>query len=147
MKQLRSRAWYSGKVVFGVFSVLASTVGSAHAEKETVSQNGVTLTIGYFAGGGEDGSGAPTQEPGLDVERARVCAEKPKALTSAVLWMPDHGHGSSPTRVVADAAASGRCFWIEDVEFIMPGDWEIRLQFADDDRAVFKLHIHGDHGH
>lgn len=47
-------------------------------------------------------------------------------LTPAVvLWMPDMGHGSSPTSVSRLDVGTYRA---ERVFFVMPGHWEIRFQ-------------------
>ena len=57
-----------------------------------------------------------------------------------VLWMPSMGHGSTPTVVEAVDVGS---FRVNNVFFVMPGDWEVRFQVrADDgelDEAVLDL--------
>lgn len=53
----------------------------------------------------------PYADPGLNLK--------------AVLWMPDMGHGSSPTRVAQGAPGQ---FSVSQVYFSMGGFWEIRLQ-------------------
>ncbi|MCB0393996.1 MAG: FixH family protein [Bdellovibrionales bacterium] len=40
------------------------------------------------------------------------------------LWMPEHGHGSSPTTVNSIELGS---YEVSDVYFIMPGFWEVRI--------------------
>lgn len=45
-------------------------------------------------------------------------------LLELVLWMPSMGHGSVPTHVVKKDVGT---YLIEDVFFIMPGDWELRF--------------------
>lgn len=42
-----------------------------------------------------------------------------------VLWMPAMGHGSSP--VTVEKVSSG-VYKVDRVFFVMPGDWEIRIQ-------------------
>ena len=51
---------------------------------------------------------------------------------SVVLWMPSMGHGSSPVKVqkVADGV-----YRASQVYFIMPGDWEIRLQIKNQETS------------
>lgn len=47
---------------------------------------------------------------------------------AVVLWMPSMGHGSSPVKI--QKTADG-IYLVSKVYFIMPGDWEIRLQIKD----------------
>ena len=42
-----------------------------------------------------------------------------------VLWMPSMGHGSTPTKVFKADVGS---YQVQDVFFIMPGEWQIRVQ-------------------
>jgi len=41
-----------------------------------------------------------------------------------VPWMPAHGHGASSTATVT--AKGGGKYVVTDVDFFMPGDWELR---------------------
>ena len=63
-------------------------------------------------------------------------------VPSVQLWMPSMGHGSSPVTVVA---LGGGAYRVSRVFFIMPGDWEIRVQLKDGaqiaDQAVQSIHI------
>lgn len=45
-----------------------------------------------------------------------------------MLWMPSMGHGSVPVKIkkIADGE-----YEISDVQFIMPGKWEIKFQLKD----------------
>jgi len=59
-----------------------------------------------------------------------------KAMTNdvrAVLWMPSMGHGSRPTTI---ARLSETQFQISNVAFIMPGEWEIRIQLVENNQVV-----------
>lgn len=59
-----------------------------------------------------------------------------EALTAevkAVLWMPSMGHGSRPTTVTR---LSETRFQISNVAFIMPGEWEIRIQVKENNQVV-----------
>ena len=47
---------------------------------------------------------------------------------AVILWMPSMGHGSSPVKIQKTADGIYR---VSKVYFIMPGDWEIRLQIKD----------------
>ncbi len=63
----------------------------------------------------------------LDGSAVPVDLELTPAL---VLWMPDMGHGSSPTHVEKIDTGSYRA---RDVFFVMPGEWEMKFQFKDGD--------------
>ncbi len=69
-----------------------------------------------------------------------IPADAPSGLRVAVkLWMPDMGHGSSPVKVVRPLNASGTpetgLYRAEEVHFVMPGAWEIRVIFKDESGA------------
>lgn len=69
-----------------------------------------------------------------------IPADAPAGLRVAVkLWMPDMGHGSSPVKVVRPMNASGipetGLYRAEEVHFVMPGAWEIRVIFKDESGA------------
>jgi hypothetical protein len=58
------------------------------------------------------------------------------AVTSevkAVLWMPSMGHGSRPTTVTRLSESQ---FQVSNVAFIMPGEWEIRIQLKENNQVV-----------
>lgn len=42
----------------------------------------------------------------------------------AYLWMPEHGHGSSPIEITEVDGS----YLLSDIWFIMPGLWELRLE-------------------
>ncbi len=48
----------------------------------------------------------------------------PRGQVSVFLWMPEHGHGSSPVQVTGD----GGEYEVSEVYFIMPGNWDIHVQ-------------------
>lgn len=51
----------------------------------------------------------------------------------AVLWMPSMGHGSRPTQVTR---LNETQFQVSNVAFIMPGEWEIRIQLKENNQVV-----------
>ncbi len=62
---------------------------------------------------------------------------------SIVLWMPSMGHGSVP---VAISPINKTSLSVTHVFFIMPGDWEIRVQIKEgaqqiNEQVIFKLSI------
>lgn len=47
-------------------------------------------------------------------------------------WMPEHGHGSSPVRITGDHGQ----YQIEDVFFIMPGNWDLHIQLLSEETTL-----------
>jgi hypothetical protein len=88
------------------------------------------------------------EEPGVFLIRLSrpengvfVPADAPSGLKVMVkLWMPDMGHGSSPVKVVRPVGVNGNpvvgAYRAEDVHFVMPGAWEIRLMFKDSNGSI-----------
>ena len=81
------------------------------------------------------------------VVRANLLDDSPvpvelESLPKVVLWMPSMGHGSTPTQVRLSDIGS---FEVNNVFFIMPGDWELRFQIqlpeGGGDEAVIRLNI------
>lgn len=56
------------------------------------------------------------------------------------LWMPAHGHGSSPVQVQAATDAQGEVvtgeFLVNDIFFIMPGNWDVHFQILENGSVV-----------
>lgn len=52
----------------------------------------------------------------------------PAPQVKVQLWMPSMGHGSSPVKVEAPEPG---VYNATDVFFIMPGDWDVRIQLKD----------------
>jgi hypothetical protein len=90
----------------------------------TSTQNGV-LIFKVVRANLLDGTAVP-----VDVEGA----------AELILWMPEMGHGSTPTKVVPVDVGSFRA---TEVFFIMPGKWEMKFQFKKEgallDEAVVSL--------
>ena len=57
----------------------------------------------------------------------------PAYSVAVVLWMPSMGHGSSPVKV--EKLENG-IYKASNVFFVMPGDWEIRIQLKDGKNVV-----------
>lgn len=51
----------------------------------------------------------------------------------ATLWMPEHGHGSSPVTVEQIEPSK---FLIKNVYFIMPGKWDVIFNLTEQDVVV-----------
>ncbi|MCM2281685.1 MAG: FixH family protein [Bdellovibrionaceae bacterium] len=60
-----------------------------------------------------------------DPVSGELVVEEIEGEISVVLWMPSMGHGSSPVKVERLSVGAYRA---SDVFFVMPGDWEIRIQ-------------------
>jgi hypothetical protein len=117
------------KSLMGVIGVLFSTSAFAFEklEIETQSEKGHTVVLSFDQNPVKTGRTVGT-----------LCSSEEQALTKAVLWMPDMGHGSSPTRI---KAIDVRCALVERMNFMMSGFWEVRAEFADGDKAVFGLTV------
>lgn len=66
----------------------------------------------------------------LKIVRANALDDSPVLVELAsppavILWMPEMGHGSVPTKVERVDQGSYR---VSNVFFVMPGTWEIRIQ-------------------
>lgn len=64
----------------------------------------------------------------------------PEATVLAVLWMPDHGHGSTPTKVAAAQDPSGAqipgVYQVTNVHFVMTGAWQILIQLRKNGQVI-----------
>ena len=69
---------------------------------------------------------------------ASLCSTPGGEVVEAKLWMPDMGHGSAPTQL---ARLDGNCTQIDHIDFIMSGDWEIRVRYADGDVATVAVSV------
>jgi hypothetical protein len=72
------------------------------------------------------------------VKSAVVCSEPAAELSLAKLWMPDMGHGSSPTTLVRQ---DDRCTRVDRLNFLMSGVWELRVTHNDGDTGVFTFDV------
>jgi hypothetical protein len=64
----------------------------------------------------------------------------PAGDVAVKLWMPDMGHGSSPTKVIAETDATGTpvpgVFDVQNIFFVMNGKWRIFLQLKKGGQVV-----------
>lgn len=74
----------------------------------------------------------------MDSENAVFCYSPTGTLTRVRLWMPEHGHGSGPTKL--EATADG-CTKITFIDFSMAGVWDLQISFADGDKGVFHVNV------
>ncbi len=70
-----------------------------------------------------------------------IGASKDGLSLDAVPWMPAMGHGA-PTTPQVEAKGAGK-YVVKNVDFFMPGDWELRLTFsgAVSDHAAPKITV------
>lgn len=61
---------------------------------------------------------------------------------SVILWMPSMGHGSVPVKL---EVTTSNTIKVNNIFFIMPGDWEIRIQLKEGaevyDQVIYSLFI------
>ncbi len=72
------------------------------------------------------------------VKSATVCVQPPSPVVSVKLWMPDMGHGTSPTALGSEVSG---CTPIHRINFLMGGLWELKVNFADGDSGVFMFDV------
>ena len=95
----------------------------------------------YFAQGTQKSTGSLTFNGDIPSGNSRsgaFCTNEKSQLVEAVLWMPDMGHGSSPTALVQD---TNGCTKINDIDFFMGGKWEIRAQLESGEKFVFAFDV------
>lgn len=79
------------------------------------------------------------EEPSLSTSSALLCTTPSIDVTEAILWMPGMGHGSAPTTVTPSTEAG--CFVIDDIDFLMPGHWQIKIQIPAQNEEIFNVCI------
>jgi len=64
----------------------------------------------------------------------------PQYTVAVKLWMPGMGHGSSPVTVEQETDQTGALidgvYKVSDIYFVMPGAWEIWVQFKQDRTVI-----------
>ena len=68
-----------------------------------------------------------------------LCTHPEATISTVKLWMPMHGHGSTPTTLTPSQTAG--CSDISRINFTMLGEWEIRVKFSDGDDATFDVEV------
>jgi hypothetical protein len=102
----------------------ASTAGLTLATKTVAGRD---MTLSFFQ-----------DEVTSAVTTAVVCSQPPATISQATLWMPDMGHGSSPTTLVPQ---DNQCTRVERLDFLMSGLWELRVTLLDGDSGVFSFDV------
>lgn len=71
-------------------------------------------------------------------KKANLCVSPLAQVNEVVLWMPDHNHGSAPTRL--NRHANG-CTVVENISFVMTGLWDLRVKLADNDESTLSVEV------
>lgn len=82
---------------------------------------------------------------------------EPKGKVKVILWMPDMGHGSSPTEIQPVLDDSGLpvtgAYDVSAIYFVMGGLWQVKVQLTTPDGQVETQNVdvelagHGGHHH
>lgn len=67
-----------------------------------------------------------------------LCGPAIDAVTFVKLWMPNHGHGSTPVQL---SEAGGQCRALTRVNFTMPGTWDVVVKLKGQDSGVFSVPV------
>lgn len=119
------------KIFFSIF-VLNIALSIAYAEEDhkfisTTSERSRNLILEF-----------PTSKVTKNNKNAVLCSEPTQKTISAKLWMSEHGHGSTPTKLTA---REDGCANIEKINFTMDGIWEIKVTFEGGDKGVFSFEV------
>ena len=127
--------YVKSRLLVGFLSILMGLTGFTHGVNG--STHGVTLTASSAAGR-ELTLSFFQDVVTTSVKSAVVCSEPAAPIALAKLWMPDMGHGSSPTSLVRQ---EGPCTQVDRLNFLMPGVWELRITLDDGDVGVFTFNV------
>ena len=67
-----------------------------------------------------------------------LCGDAVDAVKRIKLWMPEHGHGSTPVQL---GATKEGCRVATKVNFTMSGVWDLEVQLQDGDAGVFQVDV------
>jgi hypothetical protein len=73
-----------------------------------------------------------------DSSAATLCSNQTITVEKVRLWMPDHGHGSTPTSL---ARLSDECTKIQSINFSMNGRWQLNILLSEQDSAVIEVNV------
>lgn len=71
-------------------------------------------------------------------EEAIVCTSVSTTLYEAKLFMPDMGHGSSPTFI---SQIDAKCSRVSKLDFFMHGRWQIIVNMTNGDSGIFEVNV------
>ena len=133
----------------GALAVALSACSSANATDATASFAATPFDVLTSAGGLHvEARSAPEAQPARGVNSVELAVSDPTGAprdglgVDVVPWMSAMGHGAS-VKPSARAVGGGR-YVLSDVDFFMPGRWELRITFtsgAADDHATLVIPI------
>ena len=122
---------FSVKNFFGIaiaVSVFLTLSGVSSAATVTaVSQGGDSLTLTFE----DDVISTSTTE-------AIFCNSRQAMVMKAELWMPSMGHGSSPVSLFPQGNG---CTAIRNMNFMMRGNWDVRVWLNNNDSGTFAFQV------
>jgi hypothetical protein len=124
---MRFALYLASVIVCGLAATTSAT--AAIAKFEIMTGNGVDLTLEMDA---------PIN---MNSTSAMICADTNVAVVEAKLWMVmdnGHQHGSTPTSVTP---TGNHCYRVTAINFVMAGEWQIRVKLADGDRGTFRIPV------
>lgn len=130
------------KMLFAVVAI--STLGISQAQAETCScESGATegpetIVEAETTAGDMIRVRFAANPVTQTVRTAALCVESQTRVTMAKLWMPDMGHGSSPTRLTEMTPG---CTKVERINFLMEGAWEIRVTLDGGDKGTLAVEV------
>ena len=115
-------------IIFAVATFISTMIPVAQAGTlTTTSRGGDSWTLTFS----DDDITTGTSE-------AVFCNGRQAMIIKAELWMPSMGHGSSPVGLFPQA---GGCTAIRNMNFMMRGDWEVRLWLNNNDSGKFSFDV------
>jgi hypothetical protein len=73
-----------------------------------------------------------------ETKEVTICGDRIESVKRVKLWMPEHGHGSTPTQV---GPVNDGCRLVSKVNFTMPGEWDVRVELLDGDAGAFMVDV------
>ncbi|NDE15420.1 hypothetical protein EBZ80_10870 [bacterium] len=113
--------------VFVAISAGAASSAAFGATFTATSRGGDSWTLSF----NEDTITTSTSE-------AIFCNARQAMIIRADLWMPSMGHGSSPVALFPQASG---CTAIRNLNFMMRGDWDVRVWLNNNDSGVFSIEV------
>ncbi len=112
---------------------------SFHPSKSAFLSSAFAVTLTAVSSGG-DTMTLTVEEEGFTTatREAMFCNLRRTPLMTAELWMPSMGHGSSSVSLYPQADG---CTRIGSINFVMRGDWEIRVRTNSNDTGVFPVSV------
>jgi len=114
-------------VLFGLAASGAASSAASGATFTATSRGGDSWTLSF----NEDTITTSTSE-------AVFCNARQAMIMRADLWMPSMGHGSSPVALFPQASG---CTAIRNLNFMMRGDWDVRVWLNNNDSGVFSIEV------